>query len=129
MLKFILIVTFLTFAYAFVGCASGQDGWNQACANANTALQSSYTLLTGEEKSAEEKGTAKSLLGCFENFDAALHAAEKEKNDACTLSTAQGNFNTYAGKVQNLITTVSAATANWKTCSLKALAANTTGGK
>jgi hypothetical protein len=122
MLKIVLLASAIGFAFACGGCASGEDGWNQACANANTTLQAGYQLATGEMKKSEADGTVKQLMGCFTDFDAALHAAEKEKNDACDRSKAASDFNSYAAKVQNLITNITGITSTWKTCSLKILA-------
>jgi hypothetical protein len=110
------------------GCASGADGLRQACANTDTALTGGYHLLTAEMRKAEVAGTAKQLVGCFEDFMTVLDGVAKVKSDNCTDVDAVHDFKSATASVLSAGATVANAVQNWQACNTKALAASV-GGK
>jgi hypothetical protein len=68
------IACVLAFGLVFgaIGCAAGAGGLRQACTNADTLMTGGYQLATASMKDAQRKGTAKALLGCFEDFVGSL---------------------------------------------------------
>jgi hypothetical protein len=118
-LKFLALMVLAVLAtIGMVGCAPGADGLKQACANTDTFLTGGYQLATASMKDAQRKGTAKALLGCFEDFVGALDAGVKVKEATCTATT---NYAAMTAKVLGAGTEVATAVAQWKTCSKSAL--------
>jgi hypothetical protein len=110
------------FAFALVfgaiGCAAGAGGLRQACTNADTLMTGGYQLATASMKDAQRKGTAKALLGCFEDFVGSLDAGAKVKEATCT---ATNEYAAMTAKVWGAGAAVATAVAQWKSCSAKAL--------
>lgn len=70
------------------GCASGQDGLKQACANTDAVLTGAYQLDTATMKTVIALGKSKTYLHDFEVATASLDAAAATKATACAASAS-----------------------------------------
>lgn len=119
--RLLFIASAICFGLFLAGCAPGVDGLRQTCANTDVLLTGGYQLATASMKSAEQSGTAKRLLGCFEDLVAALDAASKIKEASCDGPSGTASIASDVGAVFGAGTNIAAAMANWKTCSATAL--------
>jgi hypothetical protein len=116
MLKFVLVVTFLTIAYAFVGCAHGEDGWNQACADANSSLTAGFQVVTGEMKKQEEAGTAKKYVSCFSAAVESLNTLTSAKKAACENVGPSPDYRVLAAKAISILPSVPPIVRDFQVC-------------
>jgi hypothetical protein len=122
-LKFLaLVVCSVLAAIAMVGCAPGYDGLRQSCANTDAFLTGGYKLATASMKAAKSNGTAKQLLGCFQDFVGALDAGAKVKEGMCASAAASTDYASDAAAVMTAGASVATAVSNWQKCSARALA-------
>jgi hypothetical protein len=103
------------------GCAPGLDGLRQACANTDTVLTGGYQLATASMKDAAAKGTAKQLLGCFQDLVASLDTAASAKSAACAPGAPSSSIASDTAAAGEATAAIAGAVGQWRACSAKVI--------